>query len=102
MTIEPEPPVAATPAGWYPDPRAGGVQRYWDGERWTEHVAAVQRAPAQAVVVRPPQPKGYTTRGVSGSEHLLHVILTVMTCGLWLPVYLIRMLAGRHRTVAKY
>ena len=32
-----------TPAGWYPDPSGGG-QRYWDGERWTEHVAPL--APA--------------------------------------------------------
>ena len=27
-----------TPAGWYPEPN-GNQQRYWDGERWTEHVA---------------------------------------------------------------
>lgn len=25
-----------TPAGWYP--QADGSQRYWNGERWTEHV----------------------------------------------------------------
>src|SRR4051794_25884049 len=39
------------PAGWYPDPAPaapGGVprQRYWDGERWTEHVQAAP--PTQA------------------------------------------------------
>jgi Protein of unknown function (DUF2510) len=28
----------STPAGWYPD-TAVGVQRYWDGQRWTEHTA---------------------------------------------------------------
>jgi Protein of unknown function (DUF2510) len=27
-----------TPAGWYPEPD-GNQQRYWDGEKWTEHVA---------------------------------------------------------------
>jgi len=27
----------STPAGWYP--QADGRQRYWDGERWTEHFA---------------------------------------------------------------
>ena len=27
----------STPAGWYPQP--DGRQRYWDGQRWTEHVA---------------------------------------------------------------
>jgi hypothetical protein len=44
--LAPAPPVApapqvatANPAGWFPDP--GGVHdhRYWDGTRWTEHVA---------------------------------------------------------------
>jgi hypothetical protein len=37
----PAPPVAAaaTPAaGWFPDPSGSGRQRYWDGERWTEHL----------------------------------------------------------------
>ena len=28
-----------TPAGWYPDPTGQFEQRYWDGARWTEHVA---------------------------------------------------------------
>jgi hypothetical protein len=30
------PPV--TPPGWYPDPQGPGL-RWWDGQRWTEHVA---------------------------------------------------------------
>ena len=39
------------PAGWYPDPApaapgAAPQQRYWDGERWTDHVQ--QAAPQQA------------------------------------------------------
>ena len=42
-------PVA--PAGWYPVDT--GVQRYWDGERWTELVAPIQQQPRPAV---PPQP----------------------------------------------
>jgi hypothetical protein len=32
------PPVVLPPAGWYPNPEAPG-QRYWDGQRWTEHIA---------------------------------------------------------------
>ncbi len=27
------------PAGWYPDPRSRADHRFWDGVRWTDHVA---------------------------------------------------------------
>jgi hypothetical protein len=47
---EPAPAVAApaaaaqasaptTPAGWYPDPSGRYEMRYWDGDKWTEHVS---------------------------------------------------------------
>lgn len=38
--------MSDTPAGWYP--QSDGQQRYWDGERWTEHFApgAQQETPA--------------------------------------------------------
>jgi hypothetical protein len=28
-----------TPAGWYPDPSGRYEMRYWDGDKWTEHVS---------------------------------------------------------------
>jgi hypothetical protein len=28
-----------SPAAWHPDPSGAHDHRYWDGERWTEHVA---------------------------------------------------------------
>lgn len=34
-----EQPPNATPAGWYPHPTMAGTQAYWDGEKWTDHVA---------------------------------------------------------------
>lgn len=40
--------------GWYPDTTMAGTQRYWDGERWTEHVAPLTQ-PAQRSVVTPPR-----------------------------------------------
>jgi hypothetical protein len=32
-------PPANVPAGWYADPTHRHQSRYWDGSRWTEHVA---------------------------------------------------------------
>ena len=36
----------SSPAGWYPQP--DGRQRYWDGERWTDHFAAEKGATSAA------------------------------------------------------
>jgi uncharacterized membrane protein YhaH (DUF805 family) len=36
--------------GWYPHPRMADTQRYWDGERWTSHIAPM--APKPTVTVR--------------------------------------------------
>lgn len=32
-------PPSGPPAGWYPNPSGETAQRYWDGHRWTEHLA---------------------------------------------------------------
>lgn len=40
------------PAGWYPNPEGRG-QRYWDGEKWTQHFYGAAETPAA-----PPPPKG--------------------------------------------
>ena len=39
-TSEPAPATAAVTveAGWYKDPSTRYEQRYWDGQKWTEHV----------------------------------------------------------------
>ncbi|WP_413768915.1 DUF2510 domain-containing protein [Rhodococcus pyridinivorans] len=42
-TPVPPPPVA--PAGWYPDPQNGVLQRYWDGTRWSERTAPLTPPP---------------------------------------------------------
>lgn len=30
--------MASAPAGWYPDPAGSRSARYWDGQRWTQHL----------------------------------------------------------------
>jgi resuscitation-promoting factor RpfB len=49
-----------TTAGWYPDPTAPGLIRYWDGRRWTEH--SLQAPPAQASGWAAPEPLGSAPR----------------------------------------
>ena len=77
-----------TPApGWYQDPSGKPGQRYHDGRRWTEHfVPTAPSAPAPAVAV------AVSTGG--GPNHALHAILTFLSCGLWLPVWILVAIFG--------
>lgn len=36
--------VAKPPAGWYAHPTMSGTRRYWDGRRWTDHIAPAEPA----------------------------------------------------------
>lgn len=75
---------AAAP-GWHPDPGGQPGQRYHDGERWTQHFVptppptVAPQAPAVAVAV--------STGG--GANHALHAVLMVLSCGLWLPIWIL-------------
>jgi len=84
-----------TPApGWYQDPSGQPGQRYHDGRRWTEHfVPTAPATPAPAVAV------AVSTGG--GPNHALHAILTFVSCGLWLPVWiLVAIFGGSSSSVA--
>ncbi len=43
---QPPPPTELPPANWYPDPEGERRLRYWDGQRWTDHVADQLRSSA--------------------------------------------------------
>jgi len=110
----PVPPPPTVPAGWYPDPdnhngfRYGGVpsMRYFDGAQWTENRAPMQPrrqqphpTAAQPIIVnqqfapQAPPVVVYT----SGTNHGLHLVLTLLTCGLWLPVWIILVIVNGGR-----
>jgi len=40
--------MANTPPGWYPDPAQPAMQRYFDGNQWTQHVSGPAAPPAPA------------------------------------------------------
>ncbi len=61
-------------AGWY---QTDHGWRWWDGARWTQpYVAPPEQVYSEAAYV-----------GLSNGEILLHLVLTLFTCGLWVPVW---------------
>ncbi|GAA3506861.1 hypothetical protein GCM10019016_139760 [Streptomyces prasinosporus] len=51
------------PPGWYRDPHAPHLERWWDGRTWTEH----RRAPGAAAGPVPPSPGGAAGGGRTGA-----------------------------------
>lgn len=94
MSIQPQ----RTPPGWYAQ---GTAQRYWDGARWTEHVAplehSVQPRRASANTLATPRPRAVS--GMTTGQHLVHLVLTVCTCGLWGIVWLLRSRLSRRKII---
>jgi Protein of unknown function (DUF2510) len=73
-------PAPAPQPGWYPDPSGGPGQRYFDGHQWTVS-APLYPAP----VAR------------SSPNTALHLALTLLTCGMWLPVWAILVITGNRQ-----
>jgi uncharacterized protein YxjI len=86
-----QPPVSLPP-DWYPDPSGRHEHRYWDGSKWTEHVAShgrqsvdpdVTAAPPPAVarptekIVRDVAKAGATGTGPGGGTVFTEAVLVV-------------------------
>lgn len=111
----------AAKAGWYPDPSGVGATRYWDGSAWTDRITgkhdsevpALQTVPADESL--PQRMALFAKRGwrvesqtdttavmVKGKKpnHILHLLLTILTAGLWGIVWIILALTQKeHRMV---
>jgi hypothetical protein len=73
--------MTTPPPGWYPDASMGA--RFWDGTKWID-------------VPQPPPPQTAHVV-VSGPNHALHFVLTLLTCGLWLPIWLLIALDNKQQ-----
>lgn len=80
-------PAPTPQPGWYPDPSGGPGQRYFDGHQWTVAAPPAPTPPSQILVV-------------GGPNNALHLALTFLTCGMWLPVWLIVTLVDNQRARA--
>lgn len=76
--------------GWYPDPGGQPGQRYHDGQRWTQDF--VPTPPAVPAPLAPSVAVAVSTGG--GTNHGLHLVLTLLSCGLWLPVWILAAIFG--------
>jgi hypothetical protein len=81
--------------GWYPN---GATLRWWDGTQWTAHTSPL---PVPQYAQPQHRDRGYVERGMGSGENLTHLLLTICTLGLWFPVWIIRMMAGRKRYVPR-
>src|SRR5574337_482956 len=79
--------------GWYPDPSGNGGQRYFDGTRWTAHFAPPP-PPSAIVITNTDAAAGSSVVVTNATNHALHMILTLITGGLWLPVWVVMAVVG--------
>jgi hypothetical protein len=78
-------------SGWYDD--GSGRQRWWDGSMWTPHYADQQGQHVvpqmQPVYVGTPSTVVVPKRKMYKTSHGFHLVMSIITLGFWLPVWLI-------------
>lgn len=88
--------LARAPApDWYPDPRAPQLAlRYWDGQRWTGHVAPMAAPRAQGVVMMKPKSPAlaFVLAFLFGAFGLLYLSARDGGVGIGLTVLIVLML----------
>ena len=105
------------PPGWYQGPKdPPGYERWWNGNAWSEHTRHPQAGPsvdsrsealARKVAQecarggRVEQQTAYQATIVYGGNpnHVMHAILSLVTLGLWLIVWLLVAIAARPARV---
>jgi hypothetical protein len=80
-------PPRRPPPGWYPTSQGF---RWWDGTQWGSRHHAQPFPPPLVYAAAP--------RGMTPAEHVLHLVLTFFTAGIWAPVWIF--LAWRKRNRA--
>lgn len=71
------------PAGWYDD--GHGAMRWWDGYQWT----AATMDPRPAAHTNLYVGSAVAQRRLYKTSHGFHLLMTIFTLGLWLPVWII-------------
>jgi hypothetical protein len=76
-------PAQQAAPGWYV--LQPGTECWWDGYRWTVHVR-----PVSAYSVIPDARRGQkaVTYSRVPTSHAFHLLMTLLTCGLWLMVWI--------------
>lgn len=95
MTSDPQP----TPPGWYAVD--AHTERWWDGVQWGPQARprVVRQAPAPVAHGR------IITRSPIRTSHTFHLLMTVLTCGMWAPIWFLTTVlnkASREKSVTRY
>lgn len=99
--------VASAPAGWYEVSEES--RRWFDGRSWTDHYAPVTSRPVSpepALAIPDPVvvvASRADARGTRHPNHGFHLIMIIMTLGVWMPVWAVvmaRVVVGRVVPIA--